>query len=245
MRRPGRAGMARARRPASRSGWTSRRRPPRMAASSARSFTSIRCRSRTRCSATSVSEDRAVSRLPLSRAPRHRRQEAAARSSPRATSTSSSGRNYLVTVHDGTSRSIARLREVCDQHERILAEGPVALLHRIVDSMVDNYRPVIEAARGAHRAAGGAGVRRAASSMVRQVLEAQARPGVDAPGADPAARRHRPPRPARVPGDRRRDGVPLPRRLRPRRAADGGSDPVPGPRHRHPRGATWRPSRIG
>ena len=54
------------------------------------------------------------------------------------------GQNFLVTVHDGESRSIARLRDVCDKHERVLLEGPVALLHRIVDSMVDNYRPVIE-----------------------------------------------------------------------------------------------------
>jgi len=54
------------------------------------------------------------------------------------------GRNYLVTVHDGDSRSIARLRDVCDRYERVLAEGPVGVLHRIVDSMVDNYRPVIE-----------------------------------------------------------------------------------------------------
>ena len=54
------------------------------------------------------------------------------------------GRNFLVTVHGGDSRSIARLREVCDRHERVLLEGPVALLHRIVDSMVDNYRPAIE-----------------------------------------------------------------------------------------------------
>jgi magnesium transporter len=54
------------------------------------------------------------------------------------------GRNYLVTVHDGQSRSIAQLRDVCDQHSQILGEGPVALLHRIVDAMVDNYRPEIE-----------------------------------------------------------------------------------------------------
>jgi magnesium transporter len=58
------------------------------------------------------------------------------------------GRNYLVTVHDGQSRSIAKLREVCGQHEHILAEGPVGLLHRIVDAMVDNYRPAIEAIEG-------------------------------------------------------------------------------------------------
>ena len=54
------------------------------------------------------------------------------------------GRNYLVTVHDGQSRSIHRIHELCDQHERILSEGPVALLHRIVDSMVDHYRPAIQ-----------------------------------------------------------------------------------------------------
>src|SRR5262249_11807873 len=55
------------------------------------------------------------------------------------------GRNYLVTVHDGRSRSIVRLRQLCSQHPHILSEGPVALLHRIVDSMVDNYRPEIDA----------------------------------------------------------------------------------------------------
>jgi magnesium transporter len=54
------------------------------------------------------------------------------------------GRNYLVTVHDGQSRTIETLRHQCDRHSRLLDEGPIALLHRIVDSMVDNYRPVIE-----------------------------------------------------------------------------------------------------
>jgi magnesium transporter len=55
------------------------------------------------------------------------------------------GRNFLVTVHDGHSRSIGRLREVCVQYERVLSEGPVSVLHRIVDLMVDRYRPVAEA----------------------------------------------------------------------------------------------------
>ncbi len=54
------------------------------------------------------------------------------------------GRNFLVTVHDGKSRSIEKMREVCGRYEHILKEGPVALLHRIVDTMVDNYRPVIQ-----------------------------------------------------------------------------------------------------
>jgi magnesium transporter len=55
------------------------------------------------------------------------------------------GRNYLVTVHDGGSRSIAKWKEVCDYHEHVLGEGPAALMHRIVDTMVENYRPEIDA----------------------------------------------------------------------------------------------------
>jgi magnesium transporter len=55
------------------------------------------------------------------------------------------GRNWLVTVHDGESTSIAHLRELCDRHDRLLAEGPVGLFHRIVDTMVDHYRPVMDA----------------------------------------------------------------------------------------------------
>jgi magnesium transporter len=54
------------------------------------------------------------------------------------------GPNYLVTVHDGHSRSIARIKDICSAHDHVLAEGPAALLHRIVDQMVDNYRPEID-----------------------------------------------------------------------------------------------------
>jgi magnesium transporter len=54
------------------------------------------------------------------------------------------GRNFLVTVHDGHSRSISKWKAICDEHEHVLADGPAGLLHRIVDSMVDNYRPEID-----------------------------------------------------------------------------------------------------
>jgi magnesium transporter len=54
------------------------------------------------------------------------------------------GRNYLVTVHDGGSRSIETLQNHCPRNANIMGEGPVALFHRIVDSMVDNYRPEVE-----------------------------------------------------------------------------------------------------
>ena len=54
------------------------------------------------------------------------------------------GESYLVTVHPGVSRSIGKVGEVCVRNARVLGEGPVALMHRIIDTMVDSYRPEIE-----------------------------------------------------------------------------------------------------
>ncbi|HXH06985.1 MAG TPA: magnesium transporter CorA family protein [Vicinamibacterales bacterium] len=54
------------------------------------------------------------------------------------------GPTYLVTVSDGQSRSIARVRELAARNAWVLAEGPAALMHRIVDAMVDNYRPEVD-----------------------------------------------------------------------------------------------------
>ena len=54
------------------------------------------------------------------------------------------GPNYLVTVHDGDSAPIVELRDHATRNPKILSEGPVSLLHRIVDAMVDAYRPEMD-----------------------------------------------------------------------------------------------------
>ena len=54
------------------------------------------------------------------------------------------GPNYLVTVHPGVSRSIGKIAELCRRNERVLGEGAGDLLYRIVDTMVDNYRPEVD-----------------------------------------------------------------------------------------------------
>jgi magnesium transporter len=54
------------------------------------------------------------------------------------------GPNYLVTVHDGDSAAIIELRDHATRNSKLLSEGPVALLHRIVDAMVDSYRPELD-----------------------------------------------------------------------------------------------------
>jgi magnesium transporter len=53
-------------------------------------------------------------------------------------------KQFLVTVHDGQRRSIAHTSEVCTRAQHVLGEGTVALLHRIVDTMVDHYRPEVD-----------------------------------------------------------------------------------------------------
>lgn len=54
------------------------------------------------------------------------------------------GAQYLVTVHPGVSRSLGRVADLCSRNAWILGEGPAALLHRIIDTMVDNYGPEVE-----------------------------------------------------------------------------------------------------
>lgn len=51
---------------------------------------------------------------------------------------------YLVTVHDGKSRSIAQVRDACVRNGGVLSDGASGLMHHIVDTMVDNYRPEID-----------------------------------------------------------------------------------------------------
>ncbi len=54
------------------------------------------------------------------------------------------GAQYLVTVHPGISRSIGRVHDLCCRNDRLLGAGPAWLMHRIVDTMVDNYLPEVD-----------------------------------------------------------------------------------------------------
>ncbi|MBP7776863.1 MAG: magnesium transporter CorA family protein [Acidobacteria bacterium] len=51
---------------------------------------------------------------------------------------------FLVTVHDGKRRSIAHVADLCGKSGHILAEGPMALMHRIMDTMVGHYLPEVD-----------------------------------------------------------------------------------------------------
>ncbi|MEZ5320141.1 MAG: magnesium transporter CorA family protein [Vicinamibacterales bacterium] len=54
------------------------------------------------------------------------------------------GRNFLVTVHHDPSRSIEQEWSICALHRPVLADGPAVVLHRVVDRLVDHYRPEVD-----------------------------------------------------------------------------------------------------
>jgi len=54
------------------------------------------------------------------------------------------GPRYLVTVHDGKTRSIAEVRARCNKARYYMDEGPLSLAHRIFETMVGHYRPEVE-----------------------------------------------------------------------------------------------------
>jgi magnesium transporter len=53
-------------------------------------------------------------------------------------------REFLVTVHDGKRRSIEQICKLCVDNDIVLREGTVSLMHRIVDRMVEHYRPEVD-----------------------------------------------------------------------------------------------------
>lgn len=53
-------------------------------------------------------------------------------------------REFLVTVHDGQRRSVQDVCRLCLDNDAVFTEGTAALMHRIVDRMVDHYRPEVD-----------------------------------------------------------------------------------------------------
>jgi len=54
------------------------------------------------------------------------------------------GERFLITYHDGTTRSIAAAHEVLPRRPDLLGRGPGVLLHFILDVLVDHYLPIMD-----------------------------------------------------------------------------------------------------
>ena len=83
------------------------------------------------------------------------------------------GPTYLVTVHDGHSSSIRETQEALTRNSKVMAEGPVALFHRIVDAMVDHYRPEVEKLEDRIDALEKAIFGRGKRAIIREILDAK------------------------------------------------------------------------
>ena len=54
------------------------------------------------------------------------------------------GERFLITYHDGSTRSIAAAHEVLPRRPELLTRGPGPLLHFVLDVLVDHYLPIMD-----------------------------------------------------------------------------------------------------
>ncbi len=87
------------------------------------------------------------------------------------------GPNYLVTVHNGHSRSIAAMHENAVRNPRMMGEGPVALFHRVVHAMVDHYAPEMEKLEDRLDDLEAAALDNPTPEVIRQILNEKRRVG--------------------------------------------------------------------
>lgn len=55
------------------------------------------------------------------------------------------GKNFIVTIRHGSSLSYADVRGRCERMPDLLAKGPAFALYAVMDSIVDQYFPILEA----------------------------------------------------------------------------------------------------
>jgi magnesium transporter len=54
------------------------------------------------------------------------------------------GERFLVTHHEGVTRSVATAHEVLPRRPELLADGPAPLMHFLLDVMVDHWLPIVD-----------------------------------------------------------------------------------------------------
>lgn len=54
------------------------------------------------------------------------------------------GKNYLVTFHKGSFRSIESVMERCRKNPALMGREPEWLMHKVIDTLVDNYLPLMD-----------------------------------------------------------------------------------------------------
>ena len=186
---------AAARRASSGSACTSR--PRRSSTRCSASSTCTRSRSRTRSRRTSGRSSRSTSDM-VFLVLKTARYVDPRRSSSSARCSSSSGEDFIITVRHGEASALHDVREALEGDPERLRAGPGAVLHAILDRVVDDYEPGDRGPRERHRGGRGArssppsadepGASASTSSSAR--CSSAARDGAAGRAARPAARGH-------------------------------------------------------
>ena len=87
------------------------------------------------------------------------------------------GPNFVITIRHGEASELGRLRQLLESRPDLLQKGPMAIVHAVVDRVVDDYRPVIEGVENdvdeiESEVFGGArNVSRRTYELIREVIE--------------------------------------------------------------------------
>ena len=87
------------------------------------------------------------------------------------------GPNFVVTIRHGEASELGRLRKSLESHPELVRRGPMAIVHAVVDRVVDDYAPVIAGVENdvdeiESEVFGGArNVSRRAYQLIREVIE--------------------------------------------------------------------------
>src|SRR5919202_634292 len=89
------------------------------------------------------------------------------------------GENFVVTVRHGEAAALGEVRRRLEGEPELLRRGPVAILHAIMDQVVDGYGPVVDGLENdideieGEVFSGNAGVSRRTYELSREVIEFQ------------------------------------------------------------------------
>lgn len=89
------------------------------------------------------------------------------------------GQNFVVTVRHGEAPNLGRVRQTMEEEPELLRRGPEAILHAIMDRVVDDYGPVVRGLENdideieTEVFGGNAGVSRRIYELSREVIEFQ------------------------------------------------------------------------
>ena len=87
------------------------------------------------------------------------------------------GPNFVITIRHGEASELGRLRQLLESRPDLLRKGPMAIVHAVVDRVVDDYRPVIDGVENdvdeiESEVFGGArNVSRRTYELIREVIE--------------------------------------------------------------------------